>query len=231
VPLDLKGAANLPMRGEVKDLGAFDFSVLPTGEQKLGATPFKIVNAAENNGNAVVALGFDREKETKWIEVNTNLSSLVFLHACLTNKKRPPILEALTNPDVELIGEYSINYQDGSREKVPLRFTVNIQSLSEPEARPYFTDAVFRWEVKPESAWSAPQHYSLWSYEWINPHPEKNIRSIEARYLPSMDKSEVFLFAVTGVQSESPSELKRKAIAERQGYLIIGAEDERITKR
>jgi hypothetical protein len=230
VTLDLKAAANLPIRGEVKELGRYDFSVLSSGEQKLGTTPFKIINAAANNANSVVALGFDREKETKRLEVNANLSSLVFLHACLTNKKRPPILEALTNPEVELIGEYAINYQDGSREKVPLRFTVNIQSLSEPEARPYFTDAVFRWEVKSESPWGTPQHYSLSSYEWINPHPEKNIQSIEVRYVPGMDQSEIFLFAVTGVQAPPPGERMRALIAERQRYLTIGAEDERITK-
>lgn len=231
ITLDLRAAANLPAQGEVKELGRFDFSILPAGEQKLGAVPFNIINAAGNSGREVVGLGFDRAEGSKPINVDASLSSILFLQSCLTNKKRPEILEALIHPEDELVGEYVINYSDGSQEKVPLRYTVNLQALSEPQSSPYFTDAVFRWEVKPESGWDLPQFNALWSYEWINPHPAKMIKSIEARYLPGSDRSEIFLFAVTGVQTEPAGEQGLTSVAERNRFLINGVEDERVIQK
>ena len=70
------------------------------------------------------------------------------------------------------IGAYYVRYTDGTVEEIPLIYGVNITSWIDQRS---LNGATKIWDGRTKSG----QKVSLWRAQWENPHPEKEIKSIE----------------------------------------------------
>ena len=171
IPIDLRPYATRSFTDEVEgdqlggwtDQGNNDFRMMPLGEQTFAGVPFEIIDPAQNNDKSCIVLkgsnkAFFPEK-VEGIKVNTHLSRLFFLHTaawCYGGN----------------IGEYRINYADGTVEVAPLISGVNINDWWTPGEQPDSYVAL----VKENPAKGT---VALWTYAWENPYPNKEIGSID----------------------------------------------------
>lgn len=116
----------------------------------------------------------------KVFSVNTKAESLIFKHTATKKIMRYPWIAN------DVIGEYTVSYQDGSFESIPVTYAGILTHYARRQGQPfshkyyrhngytatYFSDAE---ERRLENG----SFCTLYSYEWINPHPDKTIVKIE----------------------------------------------------
>ena len=92
-----------------------------------------------------------------------------------------------------------VTYADGSVEEAPIRFADNVAA----------PDAAFGEDVSSSPFWAAPAWegrdrasaaVTLWSYEWVNPHPEKPIATVGLRYHRDEPDEEIALVALSAIE-------------------------------
>lgn len=181
-PIDLQTAANRRLTDDVAfdgkgfaDLGPnYDLRAMQPGRQTLGGVPFDVLA----DGSVMVhnRTYFNRSlPQHVRIEVGAKASSICFLHT----------LDARTDQNYsikqELVGHYFMVYADGTYEPFDLKYGVNICN---------FDGLNTHWDVTPNGktmsratlAWKgelgAGNTASLYSAEWVNPHPGKTIDHI-----------------------------------------------------
>ncbi|MBQ8606156.1 MAG: family 20 glycosylhydrolase [Clostridia bacterium] len=120
---------------------------------------------------------------TKWqkeFSVNTKAESLIFKHTATKKIMRYPWL-----PN-DVIGQYTISYEDGSTQSIPVTYAGILTHYARRQGQPfshkyyrhngytatYFSDAE-------ERRLTDGSFCTLYSYEWINPYPNKSIIKIE----------------------------------------------------
>lgn len=131
----------------------------------VNGVPFEIIDPAKNKGKSCLILKgpfrpYFPEKITN-INVDENLHQLFFLHAL-----------AWGGGDGSRVGEYRVNYADGSFEKVPLLDGINVADWYNPGD---LTGALVGITAKHRSG----ADVGLWVLVWDNPNPEKKIVSID----------------------------------------------------
>jgi hypothetical protein len=98
----------------------------------------------------------------------------------------------------EGLAKYVVHYADGSRVELPLIAGKNIAHWSHnarnlPEARiAWSVPTVLRQD---RIAWS-----TLFSYEWVNPHPEKVIASVDLLRVGDPLRGTVALFGISAAE-------------------------------
>ena len=123
-------------------LGA-DLNYLQTGTVGIGPKVFQLGSANENGGKRVILVRTtvtsenDVPNEIRGIQVNEDVSSLIFLHACAKPAGNEKSYRTIYNFDdtADLLGWYEIVYEDGYLETIPVRYGVNILewNLRRPE--------------------------------------------------------------------------------------------------
>ncbi|MBN1669799.1 MAG: family 20 glycosylhydrolase [Kiritimatiellae bacterium] len=198
--VDLNPFVNRALRDDVAgdgkgwlDLGPYyDCRRLPTGRCELGGVPFDLP------GKAVMLEGpgiADRTLpgEVTGISVRRRAASLLFLHAVSTvpnlyNMSKEPTKAAF----------YRVNYADGSSAETRLSWRKNIVEWDHDQSglsRPgYVPQARPVWLGNTRSG----QDITLYAYEWVNPHPEKEIAGIDFLTRDIKTIMKPILFAVTG---------------------------------
>jgi len=191
--VDISGSCNLPLN--VKPFG-INLNSLEFGTVKNGNITFKIGAWDENQKNIVTAVGCKGQGENtlpgnaKGIEINEDVSSLIFLHACALPSENQ---KAYFNiPDffdtADLLGWYEIVYEDGFRINVPVQYGVNIlewnpggeDRYDKREGETGSPQNIYCYKADPVicSEPSAKIPVTFFSYEWVNPRFGKKIREV-----------------------------------------------------
>lgn len=132
-------------------------------------------------------------KRIEGVRIASPAASLVFLHtAYLPADKEASFRERIRTraefaemPKFNPVGFYRVNYVDGTREIIPLQFGLNIGTLR-PSIQLRFLYGT-RFTLAPPGVWTEamtgrdvfPGAPALYQLEWINPHPEKAIDSLD----------------------------------------------------
>jgi hypothetical protein len=159
--VDIQPQAN----GKLTDGGTNSLAALSKGEQTLAGVKFKIdtglitVNTDPRN---------DPEK-AEGIKVGTTCRKLYFLHAC-HRTSRPG----------DIVGYYTVTYEDNSQVTVPLVYGKDIANwwCRPNEGAP--SRALVAWKGANDSAkGEAGANIRLYMTTWKNPEPKKKVLSID----------------------------------------------------
>lgn len=173
-----------------------DFNTLAQGAVRRGNMVFNVeASSGMNRGITVKTKDHASEADqSREIQVNEDVSSIIFLHACAVKSKNEKSYQMIYNFDdsSDLLGWYEVSYEDGLTESIPVRYGKNI----------------LEWDVKKKENyedWSGNDYYqstsqdrycyyadaidcssdmqahpiTLYAYEWENPRPGKKIAGIK----------------------------------------------------
>jgi hypothetical protein len=123
-----------------------DFTGLSPGSVSIFEKKFELVQNSNQSAIVVGAKGKGEcpfKRSVKGIPIERDVSSLIFLHACLNPGHISPVHCAPYNmfDTSELLGWYEIVYNDGFIETIPIRYGVNIREYTSKESC-YYSDAV-----------------------------------------------------------------------------------------
>lgn len=162
-----------------------DFSSLRAGVRRLGSLTYRILSSAGGRASVIMLRG---------PEVTSRLPESVTGIAVGSRAKQLWFLHTTAYPDGpdRRVGTYIIRYADGSSEAIPLVYGQNIMAWT--DNRP---------TLAYQSAWRGQradgQAIRLRALPWQNPHPEKEIASIDFSGQPGSSAAPV-LFAITAVR-------------------------------
>jgi hypothetical protein len=145
-----------------RDQGDADLEALPVGEQRLGGVPFTILGGTATRGPAAVVLRGGGQPSlpstADGLHVALRVQALYFLQACAGSLAPPGA-----------IARYVARYADGRLEWVPVTYGANVAD----------------WRLGPQQladaqiAWVGKKDATLYWMRWTNPHPEKEIASLD----------------------------------------------------
>jgi hypothetical protein len=188
VPIDIAVACNESRCDDVSGDGTgwFDYgkgadlSRLTPGELAYQNLRFRIVDEKANNGKGAIIVatkdtGAKAPDKTTGIPVKLKAKSLVFLHI------------ANDGPHSKPFGKYVVHYDDGTTVDVPIVYGQNIGPwLLEKQYSTFdFYGAFYNHGYLSESrlaytgATRGGDRVALQLYEWVNPHPDKTIATID----------------------------------------------------
>jgi len=126
--LDISTKFNSTLVGGVDGLAGTD---VISGEVSVGNKVFHLADASADGKRAIVAATSNRASDTKEvteIPINEDVSSIVFLQACMRNVANRKVYYNIYNFDetADLLGWYEVVYEDGFVETIPIRYGVNI---------------------------------------------------------------------------------------------------------
>ncbi len=134
------------------------------------------------------------------IEVGKCYDSLIFEHTATAARHRIPW------KPFEVMGEYTVSYEDGEQVKIPLRYGGNIAYYGRrhhaPLTHPYFRHNGYltAWETDAiEERGETGQIITIYRYEWINPRPDVAVESIVYATVEGTPE-DVFVARVVGIQ-------------------------------
>lgn len=159
-----------------------DLHDVPKGVQCLGETYFDVRGLICLGGaHSLEITGLALPEEIRGIPVDQKGKEVHFLHAC-----------AFSCPRGTQIGEYVINYEDGSSISVPIVYGVNVIDWWESDI---VSEARVAWIGSHAAARDHDKQTRLINFEWVNPHPELKILSFD--YVSSLADPAPFLVAVS----------------------------------
>lgn len=160
-----------------------DLSAAPTGEARLRGDLFKLADANTKPSCIRLASALDVEAScpsSVTIAVKCKASALLFLHTCLWR-----------DTPKRTIGSYRINYSDGTSETVDLAYGVNIVAFNDQRSLAN-ADRVWSGRTRDD------ERVSLVRMQWDNPHPNKQIESVE--FTSAKTEAGPVLIAVSGLE-------------------------------
>ncbi|MCF6175455.1 MAG: family 20 glycosylhydrolase [Victivallaceae bacterium] len=189
-PIDLKTVYNRNFNALCsKVLSGVEIVNMPNGKQNIGNITMQLTATGKN-----CILIKQNAKIT--IPVSGKYSSLIFLHSVLTTDKflKANYRKLLWRHWIygRPAGDYQVVYQDGTKVKLPLRMHDNIWKTA---VNPRFRMSIGCRYVLPLKA-SDGNNLFLYQWEWVNPHPDKQITGIELTQ--SIVDFDLVLFAVSG---------------------------------
>lgn len=188
--IDISKQANMEFKDEIDgdhkggwfDQGANDFRDMPLGRQILANVPFEIIDPKTNNNrSAIILYGPARNyfpAKVEGIPVNRSAKCLYFLHGAGWGTK-----------EGELCHSYVVNYSDGSNTEVEVLFLRHISGWWSPLAVPEAKIAL-------EGANLLHGRIGLYAMRWENPHPDREIASIDV--IASKNNVVPAVVAITG---------------------------------
>lgn len=127
-PLNISPRFNSTLSEEITGMGNVE---LRTGNVQSGKKMFNLT-APSDQGKRGIIVSTQKDpaalKTAQVIEINKDVSSILFLHACAKEGNNGKAYTAIFNFDdtAELLGWYEIVYEDGYVETIPLRYGMNI---------------------------------------------------------------------------------------------------------
>ncbi len=189
-PVDISSRFNLPSNTDVFNI---NLKTLKTGELRNGKQYFMRQEALNKNENILIGVGVQgKEKnplkgELKGIEINEDVSSLIFLHACaLPAGNQKSYFDIYNTFDTaDLLGWYEVVYEDGYIEIIPVQYGVNIlewnpggeKSLDLAEGDTGSPQNAYCYEADVVECSTDPKNNPIrfFAYEWTNKRLGKKI--------------------------------------------------------
>jgi hypothetical protein len=182
VQLDLRKVCNRAFRddqandgkGGWTDQGENDLRGMSTGKQTYHQVVFEIIDQEKNDNKSCLVLHSEKHapaciKATEEIPVNCKAKALFFLHTAAWYSSRTHTGKALI--------KYIVTYEDGSSVSVPALGGKNIKDWWTPGNCDESLGVALLLKTKTEADQIARRR-GLQLQEWLNPHPEKAIKSI-----------------------------------------------------
>jgi len=167
--VDLQPKANQKLADDLHESQGNNLAKVPTGEQKLADVSFKI-------GEKMVHLkGIHSPaapEKVEGIKVGAKLDRLHILHS--TGYGNEPAVNDGTE-----IGAYVVHYADGTTERVPILYGEDLRDWWVLPDRPAVKRAKVAWEGTNAAAEGMGAKIRLYRVEWTNPHPEKEVATID----------------------------------------------------
>ena len=162
-----------------------DFSSLRAGNRRLGSLTYRILSSAGGKASVVMLRGTRVTAQlpgsVKGIAVGSKAKQLWFLHTT-----------AYPDGPDRRVGSYTVRYSDGSSETIPLVYGQNIMAWT--DNRPTL-DYQSAWRGQAKSG----RPIRLRALPWNNPHPDREIASIDFDGYPGNSAAPV-LFAITAIR-------------------------------
>ncbi len=180
-------------------------SHLLSGDIKTGNQIYHLASVSDKN--AVVA--GEEIKSVKITEINKDVSSILFLHACAKEALNDKAYGMIYNFDdtAEPIGWYEIVYEDGMIETIPVRYGVNIldwewrkRIIKNEKGKGKYSQNKYAYNARAvECSADTANSVTFFSFEWKNARFGKKIKEVKLHSLNynNRAKNMIVLLAVS----------------------------------
>jgi hypothetical protein len=176
VPIDLEARTNEELTDNFGGRAGNNLRELPTGNQILGGVPFRIRTGIIQLGSKVLD-GMPARVEN--IPVNRCFAKLHLLHATqFGGGPNQPGSEWFVE-DGTPIGEYRINFDDGSTLTIPLVYGRDVRDWFYVDGEKEPSQAKVVWKGDNVRAKEVGAHVRLYLSTWENPYPDYVVQSID----------------------------------------------------
>jgi hypothetical protein len=169
---------------------------LPTGLREIGLLPMRLAAGPHD------CIALRKDSPPAALPVRGRFASLVFLHSAVINDPHDKAAAGVRVRDWMYgwpCGNYVVRYADGTRAVLPVRLTMNVKRFDTASATRATLDNRYAWSV--DDAAGQPVH--LFQWEWVNPHPDREIVGVDAEHDRVLDVS-LLVFAVSGRTRRAP---------------------------
>ncbi|HEU4752481.1 MAG TPA: hypothetical protein VFU47_05180 [Armatimonadota bacterium] len=174
--VDLQPKANHRLNEELHKSAGNHLGNLPQGEYRFEDSRWKI-------GEMMLHLKSENVPEAPekidGLKVGARCDRLHFLHTCGYG-------EAPQFADGTEIGAYTVEYADGSAERIPIVYGEDVRDWWDWPDRTALKRAKVAWTGENPAATANQRKVRLFSVVWTNPHPEKEIATIEVNSAGTM---------------------------------------------
>lgn len=191
--VNISAFCNLSKKSKIFNLNLQRLKAGPVENQGVA---FSLVRSSNTSDNCIIAVGTIGEggnllpSKVEGIQINEDVSSLVFLHACAVpsenNKAYFNIPDFFDTADI--LGWYEIVWEDGFREIVPIQYGVNIleynpggeDRFEKKEGDTGDAQDVYSYQADPVSCSSdsVKNPITFFAYEWVNKRFGKKIKEV-----------------------------------------------------
>jgi hypothetical protein len=228
-PLDLSSYFNRALKDDApsdgkggwSDQGANDMSLLPPGRQVFDGIPWIVGDPAAKSG--AIMLATEKIKTEKPYPdtavigcAGKKYDEIFFLYTgayCWGGKTADA--KVRTNAQ---IAKFAVSYEDGTKAEIPLIYEKHIMDWW---ADPTWQQLSQLNENNCFIAWQGPNRsvskVALYYLKWVNPNPEKPLKSIELSNKTADNDTVFFLLGVTGASRK----VKDKAVPDRAFHIAF----------
>jgi len=190
---------------------------------RVGNKLFKVNPPSEHGKRAVVARTQKDENFSTTVpvfEMNEDVSSILFLHACAKEAVNKKAYDMIFNFDdsAELLGWYEVLYEDGFVETIPVRYGVNIldwrwqqRIASNEKERAKYSQNKYAYDATAVACSRDRQKpVMFFAYEWENSRYGKKIRAITMKSAGFTKDNEnaIMLLALSVTEKKKATEAK-----------------------
>lgn len=162
-----------------------DFHDVPKGHQAFNGIYFDVRGLILLGGSGSLKIcGLALPEELLGIRINRSGKAISFLHAC-----------AFDSPPNTQIGEYIVNYVDGSCVSVPIVYSENVMDWWENPEEGQVSKAKETWFGSNAATRRVGKRTRLIQYTWDNVKPDVEIDTID--YVTCLNTSAPFCVAIT----------------------------------
>jgi len=224
VPVDISSHYNTPLNSGALNIS---FSPLKPGKIRRESMIFQMPDSAGMKKDCLIAVGTSPDDKGHLVQrvggipVNEDVSSVIFLHACLNPAFNRKAYRNIPDPfgTAELLGWYEIVYDDGYKENIPVQYGVNIlewnpggeKSLDKREGETGSLQSAYCYEADPVicSADGNKNPVTFFAFEWVNKHPGKKIKEINLESIVRKEgeqnrENAIILGAISVVKKRTP---------------------------
>jgi len=176
LPIDLRETANRAFadsvagdgKGGWTDEGENSIHGEEWGRQSYRGVPFEIIRHDMNGGNAIISLASKKNHgvpdRVTGIRIGERgaekVRRLFFLHAAGWGGGKGNVMS------------YVLHHPDGSRTEIPIRTGMEVGDWWISSKQKDLSDHT-------KIAWRNAEGRGFWAFEWVNPHPEKPVTSLD----------------------------------------------------
>jgi len=220
-PIDISSRFNSVGREGVIEC---DLSMLKPDVIRVEKAPFQL---GTSGGKTAIAVATKGSKPTtlpssvNGIPVNSDFSSILFLHACAkpAANREPDRLLWDVFDSADVLGWYEARYEDGFTETIPIRYGVNIAEW-DWQSRKLDRDYCYGADPVMVSKNGIPP-ITMFAFEWENPRPGKAVAELSLKgtvgfrgadedytdhYGPVIGDNAIILIAITIANCRAPAQ-------------------------
>ncbi len=176
------------------------FANLPSGRHSFGGITYSVYDFTTSPVPTVIMLGgsclpTNLPESVRDIPVNRKADALFFLQTARIDNRRSP--DDIKNGRKFEMAAYIVHYADGSTERVPVYAEIGVDDYRQKSPAPL---------EAAQLGWSAqygtdPEYAAAYSMQWNNPHPERQITTVDLEY--GKDRRGIpVLLALTAAQGQ-----------------------------